>query len=115
MKFSANIEGIELKILIEQDKIYKAHNPLTSFSLQDLEDIKDDVVRVYSITVKSSKNGETLEHYTTGVLLSTDESEIQEELEDILDDFGVIEHILKHWKLNESNALSPEWAHSLNK
>ncbi|OUR99834.1 hypothetical protein A9Q84_02055 [Halobacteriovorax marinus] len=115
MKFSANIEGIEFKITIERDKVYKAHNPLNSFSLQDLEDIKDGIVAIYSIIVQSSKNNETLEHYTTGILLSSDESEIPEELEEILDDFGIVEHVLKHWKLNESSSLDPDWALPINK
>jgi hypothetical protein len=110
MKFRCTVEDIELEIRIYRDDDYKAHNPLVNFSIQDLEDMKDGLVKTYSLHVVSTKNGQSMEHYSSGVLLSSNEDEIQEELEEILDDFGVVDHILKHWKLNDSNNLSPDWA-----
>lgn len=110
MKFRCTVEDIELEIEIFRDDNYKALNPLVNFSIQDLEDMKDGLVKTYSLHVTSTKNGESMQHYSSGVLLSSDEEEIKEELEEILDDFGVIEHIIKHWKMNDSGLLTPDWA-----
>lgn len=110
MKFSTQIEGIDFQITIQRDEQYKSFNPLTSYTIQDLDDLKEDLIRVYSIEVTTTKKDITLKHYTTGVLMSSNEEEIPEELEDALSDFGIIEHILKHWNLNDSNNLKPEWA-----
>jgi hypothetical protein len=50
-------------------------------------------------------------HYSCGVLLSLDEQEVQEELEYILDQEGILEHILKHWELQEDQeSVGPEWS-----
>lgn len=110
MKFSTNIEGIDFQIVIERDDQYKSFSPLSSFTIQDLDDLREDLIRIYSIEVTSTKNDVSLKHYITGVLMSADEEEISEELEDAMSDFGIVEHILKHWKLNDSHNLKPEWA-----
>ncbi len=110
MKFSTKIEGIDFKIEINRDENYRPFNPLSSFTIQDLDDLREDLIRVYSIEVTTSKKGESLKHYTTGLLMSSDEEEIPEELEEALADFGIIDHILKQWKINDSNNLKPDWA-----
>ena len=110
MRFTTEIEGIDFDIEINRDDQYKPFNPLSSFSIQDLDDLREDLIRVYSITVVTTKGEESMKHYTTGVLMSADESEIPEELEDALDDFGIVEHITKQWKINDSNKLTPDWA-----
>ncbi|ATH08413.1 hypothetical protein BIY24_10770 [Halobacteriovorax marinus] len=110
MKFSTEVEGIVFEIEVTATDDYKSFNPLSTYSIQDLDDLKENLIRIYAIEVSSSKNQTTLKHYTPGVLMSSNEEDIPEELEDALDEFGIIEHILKHWKLNDSNNLRPEWA-----
>jgi hypothetical protein len=110
MRFKCTVEDIDLVIEIFRDENYKAPNPLVNFSLQDLEDMKDGIVQTFSVMVESTKGDQSMKHYSSGVLLSSNEEEVQEELEEILDDYGIIEHILKHWSINNSNNLKPEWA-----
>ena len=110
MRFKCVVEDINLVIEIFRDENYKAHNPLVDFSLHDLEDMKDGVVHIYSVIVESTKGDESMKHYSSGVILSADEDEIKEELEEILDDYGIVEHIQKHWSINNSNDLNPDWA-----
>ena len=110
MRFKTQVENIDLTIEIYKDPDYKATNPLARFSIQDLDELKEGTVHIYSLTVLSTKGDETMSHYTTGILLSADESDIQDELQEILEDFGIVDHILKHWELNNSNNLRPSWA-----
>lgn len=110
MRFKTQIENIDLTIEIYKDPEYKATNPLARFSMQDLEELKDGTVHIYSLNVLSRKGDQTMNHYTAGILLSADETDIQEELQEILEDFGIVEHVLKHWELNDSNNLRPSWA-----
>ncbi len=110
MQFSTNIEGIEFQIVVERDDQYKSFSPLSSYTIQDLDDLREDLIRIYSIEVTSTKDGVSLKHYIPGVLMSADEEEISEELEDAMADFGIVDHVLKHWNLHDSNNLKPEWA-----
>ncbi len=49
-----------------------------------------------------------MKHYLAGVLLPTEEAEAQEELEFILDQEEILEHIIKHWEL-EQESVGPSW------
>lgn len=111
MKFELEIDDWIFHLALELTPEYRPNNKFVQTSSSDLQSWREGHLGFYSLIITSSKKDnpdESMIHYVAGVLLPNDPDEIAEDLEVILDDEGLIEHVLNHWKLDEDDQ-GPSW------
>lgn len=100
MKLSLSIEDLECLLEVIETPNYIPQS-VTRPHPSDLQAMARGELGYFSVMVETTQRGQTLNHYFPGILLSTDKEERIKDLEDFLDDGGALDHILKHWELNE--------------
>ena len=114
MKFEFSADQWRFLLEATPDHSYMPDSKFLTPDPEELELWREGKSLFYQLVITSSRlkpienSVNSMTHYTGGVLLSTDASEAQEELEIILDQEGLLEHILKHWELHEES-VGPEW------
>ena len=58
--------------------------------------------------IQSKKGNKSLTHYTGGLVLTSNEADISNELEEVLEEADYIHQIFKEWELLENNE-GPSW------
>ncbi len=114
MKFELELEDWHLLIEIQKTPHYRPDSKFTHISQGENKDWLEGRVSFHCLIITSKPlsaehpHQEPLIHYSCGVLLPEEESEIIEDLEIIMEEEGLIDHILHHWQLIESTE-GPEW------
>lgn len=114
MRFELEIEHWNITIELEKTPNYKPDSKFTHVSQSEKKDWEEGKLSFYSMMIRSQTSDpdyvfqDPLIHYTCGVLLPDNQEEIIQDLEVILDEEGLLEHIFKHWELIE-NTEGPEW------
>jgi len=114
MKFEFTADQWRFFLEAKPDPSYIPDSKFLSPDPEELDSWRAGTSLFYQLTIISSRlkpikrEMNSMTHYTGGVLLSTDQDEAQEELELILDQEGILDHILKHWELHEES-VGPEW------
>lgn len=111
MKFELEVDDYLLILELHPTPDYRPNNKFVHTSSSDLQSWREGHLGFYSLYITSAKKShpeEVMTHYVAGVLLPNDPDGIAEDLEIILDDEGLIEHVLNHWKLEE-DAKGPSW------
>ncbi len=114
MKFELEMDEWIIVLELESTPNYRPDNKFVQTSSADLQSWREGSLGFYSLFISSAKktDPETIMiHYAPGVLLPHDPDEISQDLEIILDDEGLLEHVLNHWKLEE-NENGPIWRQS---
>jgi hypothetical protein len=114
MKFEFTADKWRFILEAQPDPNYIPDSKFLTPDPEELDSWREGKSLFFQLTITSNKlepeEGKinSMTHYTGGVLLSVDQEEAQEELEFILDQEGLLEHILKHWELHEES-VGPEW------
>lgn len=114
MRFELELEDWHLLIEIEKTPSYRPDSKFTHISQGENKDWLAGRLAFHSLTITSKPldpghpHPSPLVHYSCGVLLPEDEAEMMEDLEIILEEEGLIDHILHHWQLIEITD-GPEW------
>lgn len=114
MRFELEADKWHFVLELEATPNYRPDNKFIQTPAADLQSWRDGSMGFYSLFITSFKKGDpdnSLTHYAAGLLLPHDPEEIQEDLEIILDDEGLFDHVLNHWKLLEENN-GPNWRQS---
>lgn len=99
MKFELNFKETNFIIEIEEDKHFVPDNRFEKISNQVLIELKKKKVLAYSLLIISKKVDQEVTHYWSSVLLTSNQDEVLEELQDYLDDENIIEDILEKWEI----------------
>lgn len=120
MKFELEADRWHFILKLEKTPNYKPEGKFFVGSAQDQMALKEGFIEYYSLTVESrllediekfgsdSAEVPALTHICFGILLPTDPDELAEDLEVILDEEGLLEHVMKHWELQEDTE-GPHW------
>lgn len=108
MKFSGTIEDIDISVEVFEDLNYSPFSQFNIVTGEDIEDIETGLIKYYNLVVISTKGEEVSKHYYPGILLSADESDLEEDLEDLLSESSIVEEVSKHWELR-SDENGPGW------
>ena len=108
MKFECEYEGIKFIIRIEKDEATPMSH-INQFSLDDVEDLKSGQVFFYSIYIETSRHDEKLTHYLPNQLLTSDETELAEELDLLIEDEDIFAKVLEKWVLVDNQDKPPAW------
>lgn len=114
MRFELEADKWHFLLELEPTPHYRPDNKFIQTPPADLQQWHEGIMGFYSLVITSSKLEDpetTLTHYAAGLLLPHDPDEIQEDLEIILDEEGLFEHVLNHWKLLEDEE-GPTWRQS---
>ena len=114
MRFELEAERWHFLLELEQSPNYRPDNKLIHTPPEDLQGWREGTMGFYSLIITSSRLEDpdtNLTHYASGLLLPHDPDEIREDLEIILDEEGLFEHVLNHWKLLEDEE-GPIWRQS---
>lgn len=106
MKFSCEIEGLQLTIEAKKERFEP-----TTMDLNDYEKghfILDEGMDFYALYLTSKKGDMELNHYLPAQLLSNDSEEQQSDIEYILDEDGIVEMIFEKWELVDAES-GPSW------
>lgn len=111
MRYELEADQWHFILELERTPNYRPDNKFIQTPPDDLKQLREGTMAFFSIVITSSKIGapeENLTHYACGLLLPLDPEELQEDLEIVLDDEGLLEHVLNHWELQESTE-GPSW------
>ncbi|GEM_PF-1916933 len=118
MKFELETDNWHLKIELQSTPNYRPDGKFSSTPKADLQSWREGSLAFFSVFITSSRlesadsdDGiDQMIHYSCGLLLPVDPEELQEDLEIILDEEGLLDHIFNHWELQGSSN-GPEWRH----
>lgn len=108
MKFNCEYEGVQITVTIEKNN-KTPHSLIEQFDSEDIDDLKSGQTFFYSIYFDSSRGEESLKHYLPNQLLTSDETELAVELDELMEDEGLFDIILDKWKLVENQDAPPSW------
>jgi len=114
-EFETDEHSFTIEVLINQD--FRPDGKFNLYPQSSIEQWREGNLAFYNVIITSrllgdhasdSPEAQTLIHYSCGILLPTEKQELQEELEMVLDNDGLIEHVLNHWELHLGSP-GPEW------
>lgn len=118
MNFEFETDKWHILIELHSTPTYKPDGKFSKISKVDLQGWREGNLGFFNLFIistrrepSSNKDGfNQMTHYTCGLLLPVDPDELQEDLEIILDEEGLLDHIFNHWELQDSPE-GPEWRH----
>lgn len=108
--FKLDYKDYDFTILVDHDP---EHAPIERWHIltdEDKELLNDGTMAFYNLTITSSQNEESVDHFIPGVQLPIEEEEQAADLEYILLEDGLLDEILDHWELRERKEKTPDWA-----
>ena len=114
MRYELEVEHWKILIELEKTPTYKPDSKFTHVGQQERKEWEEGKLSFYSLIITTHSidieypHQDPLTHYSCGVLLPDDPEAMQKDLEVILDEEGLLEHVFKHWELIE-NTEGPDW------
>lgn len=110
MKFELDYNGINLIFTLEEEINYLPSDRFVKHSPQTIKSLSKKEITAYNLEIVSTKNNETLTFFISGVLLSTNEEEIIEELQNYIEDESVFDDIENSFEELFRDSKTPKWA-----
>ncbi len=114
MRFELDVENFHILMELTRTPDYRPDGKFSQVSQEERELWQKGKLSFYSIVITSQSTDkdfihqDPLIHYTCGLLLPEDPQELQEDLEVILDEEGLLEHVFTHWDLITGED-GPQW------
>lgn len=108
--FKLDYKDFDFTIILDSDP---DHSPIERWHIvtdEDKELLSDGTMAYFNLCITSSKESNDVDHFIPGVLLPVDQEEQAEDLEYILLEDGLLDEIIDHWVLRESQDIKPTWA-----
>ena len=107
MKFELDYKNLHFIITLNIEENFIPDNRFEKLSNQSLIMLKKKEILAYSMMINANDDIDNLSFYLSGVLLSSNQEEMIEELQEYLDAENVIEDIFEKWKLLKEDG--PSW------
>jgi hypothetical protein len=110
MKFELDHNNINLILTLEAEENYIPNDRFITHSPQTIKSLSKKEITAYNLIIESTKNNVALTFYLSGVLLSSNEDEIIEELQNYIEDEAIFDQIETSFEELFSEIQNPKWA-----
>ena len=109
MKFDCVYEGIKFNISVEKDESTPISH-INQYALEDVEELDKGQIFFYSIFINTSRDEQTQTHYLANQLLTSDKTELAQELDELMEDEDIFAKIIQKWVLVDNESKPPAWS-----
>jgi hypothetical protein len=110
MKFELEYNNINLIIILEEEANYLPSDRFVNHSPQTIKALSKKEITAYNMIIESTKNSEALTFYRSGVLLSTNQDEVIDELQSYIENESVFDNIEASFEELFRESQNPKWA-----
>ena len=110
MKFELDYNNINLILTLDEEVNYIPSDRFVTHSPQTIKALSKKEITAYNLIIESTKNNVSLTFYLSGVLLSSNQDEIVEELQNYIEDESIFDQIETSFEELFRENQNPIWA-----